>query len=244
MGVIAIGIDSVYQAPSGKPVAFGLIPFGGPGNGTNTPAAALLRPNPFVPVAGASYGGPQFPAGWVRILTNDNAQSLARQAGQLKTPQGYDYGSSSTQFLSYLQNGAILYFMAGANNGSGLVPSDNAPGVGLPSGWWLFRQEAAGQQAVNDPHELLASGTVPALGAAPGTSAGDAADMAWALGQLPSWIAAKGSSPYAFKNPLSLLTGGSTSTVSQVAGALPSNSQLGLYALVAAGLAFLYYELG
>jgi hypothetical protein len=217
-----IGVDSVYKAPSGAIVALGMIPFATGNVGANTPAVAIVRGNPFVP------GDPG--TGFDRIFTVHNAATTAAlvKHGDTKPDDWNASGKHSDQYQAMLSLGSVLYFFVGS-----------VPGA-LPPGWWAYNPKQIFESASN-PGFINPGVTFAGFGSASGTLATDPGDFAWAQGQAAAWMVGK--STLKCVDPRTLI--GSQSTLSQVApvAALPSSSQLFLYAAVAAGMAFLYYEL-
>jgi len=225
------------------------IPIGG---GDTIPSAAEAQ----YALSGAQQGSG--PTVWFRGLTNTNQAivNLAQGPGSTWDPNQNGVGTDK-QFNGGIKNGNILYYFAGINTPQGLVDVDanyvqgiNTPGAGLPPGWYMYRPPGAG---------AAVGGELP-LGQALGTQASDASDFAWALqqcqsGQWASYISTKlsGGHLWPFNDPYSAIaaggTTGSPSTLTQVApgavtpAATPSSSQYLIYALIAAGLAFAYYEL-
>jgi hypothetical protein len=215
-----LGIDSVYQAPSGALVAFGLIKFSEMSTGVDTPTVGILRLNPFP-------GGP-VPTGFSRVCTAPSASTAKFAAGRGQTSPANVSGSGmgSTEYSDRLGAGMVTYFYAGPP----------ATGPADMDGWWGYNPS---QEFYDASTQQLSPGstTYPAFGTQIGTLATDPSDFAWALSMLPTWDS--GRTLYAFNNPYSSLA--SSSTVSQIATAVPSNNQLWLYALVAAGLGLYYY---
>jgi len=216
-----IGVDSVYKAPSGAIVALGMIPFATGNVGVNTPAVAIVRGNPFVP------GSPG--TGFGRVFTVHSASVKAADVrhNDMNPDDWNSSGMHSDQYQAELSLGSVLYFFVGS-----------VPGA-LPPGWWAYNPKQIMKSSSNPG--FYGSESFSGFGSATGTLATDPGDFAWAQGQAAAWMVGK--STLKCVDPRTLI--GSQSTLSQVApaAALPSSNQLFLYAAVAAGMAFLYYEL-
>lgn len=227
------------QCPSGQLGVLGYIDFSRTLNGVAEVAVALLRKN--------AFPGGVMQAGWSRVYAGQNTSpaAVAGEAARAASEGASTVAANATQAISGMRQavydakiaaGSVIYFLAGASGG-------------YPAGWYLY-----------NPTQLLTSGKVssgnlvveagsqsyPAFGSQIMTLASDPSDFAYLRSQLPALAAAHGTMWTAAdqQNPASLVGAGSpSSTLASIANPTTSTSSLFMLALLAAGGAFLYYEL-